>query len=93
VANKDRYCPSHGVPEPRMVPRSEGMVHTIYPLERREFVPQGEPPQSDGGRRVGSGCGEFVGHSFTRGQYEYGGMIAVLGPRVLRATIFPLWYA
>jgi hypothetical protein len=31
LANKDRYRPSHGVPEPRLVPRGEGMVRTIYP--------------------------------------------------------------
>jgi hypothetical protein len=43
-ANKDRYRPSRGVPEPRLVMRGEGMVRTIYPRERREFVPRGEPP-------------------------------------------------
>jgi hypothetical protein len=42
------------------------MVRTIYPQERRELVPRGEPPHREGGRRVGFGCGEF-------GQYEYGG--------------------
>jgi hypothetical protein len=39
LANKDRYHPSCGVPEPRLVPRGERMVRTIYPRERREFVP------------------------------------------------------
>jgi hypothetical protein len=73
LANKDRNHPSCGVPEPRLVPRGEGMVRTIYPRERREFVPRGEPPHREGGRRVGFGCGEFVGRSFVRGQYEYGG--------------------
>jgi hypothetical protein len=73
LANKDRYRPSRGVPEPRLVPRGEGMVRTIYPRERRELVPRGEPPHREGGRRVGFGRGEFVGHSFARGQYEYGG--------------------
>jgi hypothetical protein len=73
LANKDRYHPSHFVPEPRLVLRGEGMVRTIYPHERREFVPRGEPPHRDGGRRVGFGCGEFVGRSFACGQYEYGG--------------------
>jgi hypothetical protein len=73
LANKDRYRPSHGVPEPRLVPRGEGMVRTIYPQERREFVPRGEPPHREGGRRVGFGRGEFAGRSFARGQYEYGG--------------------
>jgi hypothetical protein len=55
------------------VPRGKGMVRTIYPRERREFVPQGEPPQRDGDRCVGFGHGEFAGRSFTRGQYEYMG--------------------
>jgi hypothetical protein len=39
LANKDRYRPSRGVLEPRLVARGEGMVRTIYPRERREFVP------------------------------------------------------
>jgi hypothetical protein len=73
MANKDRNRPSHGVPKPRLVLRGEGVVRTIYPRERREFVPRGEPPQRDGGRRIGFGRGEFAGRSFTRGQYEYRG--------------------
>jgi hypothetical protein len=81
LSNKDRYHPSCGVPEPRFVPRGEGMVHTIYPRERREFVPRGEPPHREGGRCVGFGRDEFAGCSFARGQYEYGGTIAALGPR------------
>jgi hypothetical protein len=81
LANKDRYRPSRGVPEPRLVPRGEGMVRTIYPRGRREFVPRGEPPHREGGRHVGFGRGEFAGRSFARGQYEYGGTIAALGPR------------
>jgi hypothetical protein len=72
LANKDRYHPSRGVPEPRLVPRGECMVRTIYPRERREFVPWGEPPHREGGRRVVFGRGEFAGCSFARGQYEYG---------------------
>jgi hypothetical protein len=55
LPNKDRYHPSRGVPEPRLVPRGEGMVHTIYLRERHEFVPRGEPPHREGGRRVGLG--------------------------------------
>jgi hypothetical protein len=81
LANKDSYRPSHGVPEPRLMPRGKVMVRTIYPRERCEFVPRGEPPHREGGKRVGLGRGEFAGRSFARGQYEYGGMIAVLGPR------------
>jgi hypothetical protein len=50
LANKDRYRPSHGVPEPRLVPRGEGMVRTIYPRGRHEFVSRGEPPHREGGR-------------------------------------------
>jgi hypothetical protein len=73
LANKDRYRPSRGLPEPRLVMRGEGMVCTIYPWERREFVPRGDPPHREGGRRVGFGRGEFAGRSFSRGQYEYGG--------------------
>jgi hypothetical protein len=55
LANKDMYFPSCGVPESRLVPRGEGMVRTIYPRERPEFVPRGEPPHREGGRRVGFG--------------------------------------
>jgi hypothetical protein len=56
-----------------LVPRGEGMVRIIYPHERHEFAPRGEPPHREGGRCVGFGRGEFAGHSFARGQYEYGG--------------------
>jgi hypothetical protein len=67
LANKDRYRPSCGVPKPRLVLRGEGMVRTIYPRERRQFVPRGERGEqfinSEGGRRVGFGRSEFVGHS------------------------------
>jgi hypothetical protein len=73
LANKDKYRPSRGVPEPRLVPRGEGMVRTIYPRGRREFVPRGDPPHREGGGRVGFGRGEFAGRSFAHGQYEYGG--------------------
>jgi hypothetical protein len=73
LANKDRYHPSRGVPEPRLVSRGEGMVRTIYPRERCEFVPRGELPHIEGGRRIGVGRGEFAGRSFARGQYEYRG--------------------
>jgi hypothetical protein len=44
MVNKDRYCLSLGVPEPRLVPRGEGVVCTIYPEERCEFVARSEPP-------------------------------------------------
>jgi hypothetical protein len=73
LANKDRYRSSRGVPEPRLVPRGEGMVRTIYPRGRCECVPRGEPPHRAGGRRVGFGRGEFAGRSFAHGQFEYGG--------------------
>jgi regulator of replication initiation timing len=63
LSNKDRYRPSRGVPEPRLVPRGEGMVRIIYPRERRVFVPCREPPHKEGGRRVGFGCVEFARRS------------------------------
>jgi hypothetical protein len=97
LANKDRYRPSRSVPEPRLVPRGEGMVRTIYPRERREFVPRGKPPHREGGRGVGLGRGEFVGRSFAHGQYDYGGndhsfrSQRSYGPRsLLRGTRSPL---
>jgi hypothetical protein len=73
LANKDRYRPSRGVPEPRLAPRGEGMVHTIYRRERCDFVPRGEQPHREGGRRVGFGRGEFAGCFLVHGQYESGG--------------------
>jgi hypothetical protein len=81
LVNKDTYRPPRGVPEPRLVLRSEGMVRTIYPRGRREFVPQGELPHREGGRHVGLGSGEFARHSFARGQYEYGGNYRSFRPR------------
>jgi hypothetical protein len=72
LANKDRYHPPSGVLEPRLVMRGEGMVRTIYPRERCEFVTRAEPLHRQDGRRVGFGRGEFVGRSFAHGQYEYG---------------------
>jgi hypothetical protein len=65
-ANKDRYHPSCGVLEPRLVPRGVGMVRTIYPRERREFVPRGHIEKVVGVLGLGV---EFVGHSFAHGQY------------------------
>jgi hypothetical protein len=57
------------------------MVRTIYPRERREFVPRAEPPHTEGGRRVGFGRGDFAGCSFARGHTSMGGTIAAFGPR------------
>jgi hypothetical protein len=81
VENKDKYRPSCGVPEPRIVPRGEGFVYIVPRQGRREFVPRGVPPKRDGGRCVGFGCGEFARHYFTHGKYKYGGTIAALRPR------------
>jgi hypothetical protein len=92
LANKGSYRPSRSVPGPRLVLRGEGMVCTIYPRERREFVPRGEPPHREGGRCLGFGRGEFAGHSFARGQYECGVMIAALGPRGDTGHGLPSWY-
>jgi uncharacterized membrane protein len=81
MANKDKYRPPHGVPEPRMVPRGEGMVHTIYPRERREFVPRGEPPHREGGRRVGFGVVRLLDVPLLVVNTSMRGTIIVLAPR------------
>jgi hypothetical protein len=81
LANKDRYRPSHGVPEPRLVPGGEGMVRTIYPRKRREFVPRGEPPHREGGRRVGLGVMSLLDVPMLVANMSMGGTIAALGPR------------
>jgi hypothetical protein len=44
-----------------------------FTLKRGVSLCLGEPPHREGGRRVGFRRGEFVGRSFARGQYEYGG--------------------
>jgi hypothetical protein len=41
MANKDMYRPSRGVPEPRVVPRSEGVVHTVPSWRDRGFPTRG----------------------------------------------------
>jgi hypothetical protein len=84
LSNKDWYHPSRGVPEPRLVPSGEGMVCTIYPQERREFVPRGEPPHREGSRCVGFGVVSLLDVPLLVANTSMGGMIAVLGPR--RAT-------
>jgi hypothetical protein len=81
LPNKDRYRSSHGVPEPRLVPIGEGMVRTTYPRERRDFVPRGEPPHREGGRRVGLGVVILLDVPLLVANTSMGGMIAVLGPR------------
>lgn len=62
-ANKDMYNPSRGVPEPRVVPlpQCEVVVRTIPTRAAQGVHSCGVPPQRDSGRRVGFGCGEFVG--------------------------------
>ena len=74
-ANKDRYHPSSGVPEPRVapLPRGEGSVRTV-PRGPRAFPARGFPTQShDGihfGSRVESRRSEFAGRSPPHGRYE-----------------------
>jgi hypothetical protein len=41
MANKDRYLPSRGVPEPRFMPQSKGVVHTVPSCRDRGFPTQG----------------------------------------------------
>jgi hypothetical protein len=55
------------------------MVHTIHPRGRREFVPRGDPPHREGGRRVGFGSGEFAGRPLLVANTSMGGTIAVVG--------------
>jgi hypothetical protein len=62
MANKDRYRPSRGVPEPRVVPipRGEGVVHTVPTRGGRVFPTHGVAPHRDGSRRDGFSCGEIA---------------------------------
>jgi hypothetical protein len=61
--------------------RAEAMVHTIYPRERREFVPRGEPPYREGGRRVGLGVVSLLDVPLLVANTSMGGTITALGPR------------
>jgi hypothetical protein len=87
MANKDRYPHSRRVPEPRAVPRSEGVVHTVPFLRDRGFPTRGaqsfcfrgcgdDPFGSFGSGAcdgyVESGGGMFAGRSPPRDQYEFG---------------------
>jgi hypothetical protein len=81
LTNKDRYRPSRGVPEPRLVPRGEGMVRTIYPQERREFVPRGEPYIEKVVGMLGLGVVSLLDVPLLVADTSMGGMIAGLGPR------------
>jgi hypothetical protein len=64
------------------VARVEGMVCTIYPRARREFVPRGDPPHREGGRRVGFGRGEYGGNDRSfRSQRSYGPRSPLRGTR------------
>jgi hypothetical protein len=81
MANKDMYRRSHGVPEPRLVPRGEGVLSTIYPRERRAFVPRGEPRHREGVGKLGLGVVSLLDVPSLVANTSMGGMIAVLGPR------------
>jgi hypothetical protein len=87
MANKDRYRPSRGVPEPRVLPRSEGVVHAVPSWRDRGFPTRGAQSFRFRGRGddrfgsfglgacdgyVQSGGGMFAGLSLTRDQYEFG---------------------
>jgi hypothetical protein len=74
------YRPSRGVPEPRLVPRGEGMVRTIYPRGRCEFVPRGDPLHREGGRRLGLGMVSLLDIPLLVDNTSMGGTIAALGP-------------
>ena len=74
-ANKDRYRPSSGVPEPRVasLPRGEGSVRTIA-RGPRVLPARGVPAQGRVGVQFGSHFesrrGEFAGRSPPHGRYE-----------------------
>jgi hypothetical protein len=52
MANKDRYHPSHGVLEPRVVPRSEGVMHTVPSWRDWGFPTRGAQSSHFWGRGV-----------------------------------------
>jgi hypothetical protein len=81
LANKDRYHPSRGVLAPKLVPRGEGMVHTIYPRERREFVPRGEHHIEKVVDVSGLGMVSLLDVPLLMANTSMGGTIAALGPR------------
>jgi hypothetical protein len=81
LANKDRYRPSRGVPEPRLVPRGEGMVRTIYPRDRHEFVPRGGHHIEKVVGVLGLGVVSLLDVPLLTGNTSMGGTIVVLGPR------------
>jgi hypothetical protein len=72
MVNKDRYRPSCGCLSLGWC-REVRVCCVPFTLVKGVSLPRGEPPHREGGRRVGFGHGEFVGCSFARGQYEYGG--------------------
>jgi hypothetical protein len=59
------------------VPRGERMVRTIYPRERHEFVPRGEPPHREGVGVLGLGMVSFLDVPLLVANTSMGGTIAV----------------
>jgi hypothetical protein len=81
LANKDRYRPSRGVHEPRLMPRGEGMVRTIYPRGRREFVLDVRHHIEKVVGVLGSGVVSLLDVTLLVSNTSMGGTITALGPR------------
>jgi hypothetical protein len=81
LANKDRYHPSHGVPKPRLVPRSEGMVRTIYPRESVSLCLEVSHHIEKVVGVLGLGVVSLLDVPLLVANTSMEGMITVLGPR------------
>jgi hypothetical protein len=81
MANKDWCRPSRGVPEPRLVPRGEGMVCTIYPRERSELCLEVSHHIENVVGVLGLGVVSLLDVPSLIANTSMGGVIAVLGPR------------
>jgi hypothetical protein len=79
LANKDRYLPSRGVPEPRLVLRGEGMVRTIYPRESLCLEVSHHIEKVVG--MLGLGMVSLLDVPSLVANTSMGGTIAALGPR------------
>jgi hypothetical protein len=68
------------------------MVRTIYPHERREFVPRGEPPHREGVGVLGLGVVSLLNAPSLMANTSMGGTITTLRPRGTTDTVSPSWY-
>jgi hypothetical protein len=92
MANKDRYRPTRGVPEPRLVPRGEGMVCTIYPWKSVSLCLEVSHHIEKVLGVLGSGMVSLLDVPSLVANTIMGGMIAVLDPRGATAMVSLSWY-